>query len=523
MYFMSDLGLDIEGGARLIASDSYGDWYRDPWNWPEITAEAAVFLTPEDLDVRRDDRQYNYHGTPAFHVFDVPKSYLGIRPAVVQDSRSRLAFAAAAAATAARLHNSMPPWVYGWRYRDGSHSPNEWGAYKESQSTIGNHTHAAQTDITSFFASVNIHNLNRLLELELGRNPATSVITSILRAHDELTSRSGLPQRSTPSSLIAQLALRPVDDAIGAALEQGRIASARRWMDDISFEGSETSLVGLMREIQQSSRQAGLELNLAKTFITSGTASAAKLTEESQDLIQVSETRAADLRDEYEESYSTYIDSSALAMAEQKVLGSPSSSTRVYAGLVLRSLRHYGMFDNADAWAEAARYLPHSADHLSRYLSDASGDFLSDFDAERWFVNEYQSRWPHPDWVIAQFALAVPSAGIGTSYDGILRSWLTSGSNLQKVAVAVQRLSASGSVIARSAISGRLDKEHDPLLTRLLALGYLRAGGLQGTTKGALNRHPSNALISAYMERTGWTLPKVAADFDPSTQNNGAF
>jgi hypothetical protein len=36
---MGTLGLDVVAGAKLAAAENYGDWYRDPWGWPELFVE----------------------------------------------------------------------------------------------------------------------------------------------------------------------------------------------------------------------------------------------------------------------------------------------------------------------------------------------------------------------------------------------------------------------------------------------------------------------------------------------------
>jgi hypothetical protein len=127
---VAGLRLDLAAGALLAAAEMYGDWYRDPWSWPELGAQFVESLDAEaDLMLARNARgEYHLAYLPAFHLIDVPKSWLGVRPVVVQDSASRLAFLSATQAGLDKLHSSLPD----WRKRGGdivaSGGP-EWAAY----------------------------------------------------------------------------------------------------------------------------------------------------------------------------------------------------------------------------------------------------------------------------------------------------------------------------------------------------------------------------------------------------------
>lgn len=67
---MPNLGLDLAGGARLAAAEKYGDWYRDPWGWPELTLEFVESLDAEEaLGLRRNEHgEYHLHDRPYFHL-----------------------------------------------------------------------------------------------------------------------------------------------------------------------------------------------------------------------------------------------------------------------------------------------------------------------------------------------------------------------------------------------------------------------------------------------------------------------
>jgi hypothetical protein len=98
-----------------------------------------------------------------------------------------------------------------------------------------------QVDIASFFASIGVGRLNERLHEVLGKSALVSVIAEILRTHDALTTRSGIPQRSFASSALAHVYLRPLDDAMMTAMKRG--AGVVRWMDVISAVGSEERML----------------------------------------------------------------------------------------------------------------------------------------------------------------------------------------------------------------------------------------------------------------------------------------
>lgn len=516
---MAELGLDFEQGARVTTSEKYGDWYRDPWGWPELSSDFASTLRPTDFEIEKRDRKFHFVGEPSFHLFDVPKSFLGTRPAVIQDPASRLAYTTAVISLAPKLHQDLPNWVYGWRFRDGKYqkATSEWKEYRASQANVAEADHAAQTDVTSYFASIEVPRLLATISELAGSSVATSIVEQVLRTHDNLVSRSGLPQRSAASAMLAQIAMSSVDDLIEGALASGELTTARRWMDDISFEGSEPALYRLLMALQERGRQVGLEINTAKTLLATGAESAEKLDLEARRLIQVPK-QSRYLRDDYADVLWTYVDRSDLLDAESQVLDDPKHAARSTASLVLRSLIHHEQFDRFDDWARASKYLPHAADNVGRYLAAARAkNAWALITLEGWFVESEESDWPHLDWVSAQHALAIPSAFEGQDYAAILRGWLGSSDNLQKLAVAVQRLSASEPMYVRSVTAHRLDRTADPLLVRLLALGHLASGGRQRTVETALSRRPATELTLKLLRHRDFQLPPVSPDFDPAS------
>lgn len=510
---MSTFGLDLSESAKVAQRETFGEWYRDPWSWPELKPEFISEITIADL-ASVQSGSIPIVLSSDFHSFAFPKSFLGTRPAVVMDAPTRILATASSMQIARQTHEDLHDWVFGWRYRDGSLDSNEWEMYSQSQSAIGNSDYAAQTDITSFFASVENGRLTKRLEELCGRSAALGIISQSLDAHDKLAGRSGLPQRSIWSSWLAHVAMQGIDDLLGARWGSGKLRGVRRWMDDISFEGSKQELHLAILDLQERGRQVGLEINALKTDIAPGPQIAAALERERQRHIRVPRLDQQ-LRGDYFDIFDTFITNTELGDAEDKVLRSPESASRTEAGLVLRSLRHYWAFDRVGDWMKAAPNLPHAADHLSRFLVDARENSMLSPDVAAWFVKLQNDEWHYLPWVRAQHSLAVPSEDADDEVKTIWMGWLEESDSLQQVAAATQRLATSATSRVRSIISTRIDHCTDPLLLRVLALGLLAANGDRHIVEGALTRNESNSLTLAYLSRHNWRLPTVSADFDP--------
>ncbi|UGU29880.1 RNA-directed DNA polymerase [Mycolicibacterium smegmatis] len=299
---MGTLGLDLEAGRHLAATELYGDWYRDPWGWPEIL--NPQFVARLDVEEHLGLEKGNVASSlqPFFHSMEVPKTYLGVRPAVVQDPISRLAYNSAVLKGAGSLHSALPDWVYGWRLRNDGVARNqqEWPRYVESLPGVDENGHGLITDITSFFSSIELPRLLEIVRSAAGRTASRDVIQQVLDAHARLLGRSGLPQRSFASAILANSYMQPIDDVLNAAVENwdSEVIRVRRWMDDISAEGSEDALYGLLPGIQDRARQIGLEINSAKTRLVPARETAMDLRSETLNLDPPMNWLVAGCRDE---------------------------------------------------------------------------------------------------------------------------------------------------------------------------------------------------------------------------------
>jgi hypothetical protein len=104
---VAKFGLDLERGRELAAMEVYGDWYRDPWGWPEVLSKDFVANLDVEEHLGIDKSSVSTSLDPYFHPMEVPKSYLVVRPAVVQDPVSRLAYIGAVLNGAEDLHSGL--------------------------------------------------------------------------------------------------------------------------------------------------------------------------------------------------------------------------------------------------------------------------------------------------------------------------------------------------------------------------------------------------------------------------------
>jgi len=204
-----DLGLDVAAGCKVAIDEMYGDWYRDPWGWPEFQwLSHNVGKVDVKTLLRKTSEGFGLVMPASFHLTEVPKNRLAVRPAVIQDSLSRLLYATAVASNLRQLQSDLPDWAYGWRTRDGGQfekNRKEWASYLESFPEATDDASGLHVDIASCFASFNVERLADLVHQRLKKTASAGVIADVIRSHDALTTRSGIPQRSFSSAALAHV------------------------------------------------------------------------------------------------------------------------------------------------------------------------------------------------------------------------------------------------------------------------------------------------------------------------------
>ncbi|MDL5159279.1 RNA-directed DNA polymerase [Actinomycetospora termitidis] len=434
----------------------------------------------------------------------------------MQDPLSRIAYLAATSASVDRLQEGLPEWVWGWRARgDRSIGDNrdEWPRYLESLQKLQGSEFALSVDVTSCFASIDLGRLETILRSRLGSSTPTAVMLDVVQAHDGLTSRSGLPQRSFASAALAHLYLRPLDDTLESALGDPRVRQVSRWMDDITAVGSESRLYRLHIELEERCRQIGLNLNHAKSFLRPASTM--------NESLQLDELREIDvpftlLGGGAYGDLEYWPDLDDLLKFEEEVLSGRLIHPSVVRAVVA-TLEKMGEYGRVREWMAKAHTFPHLIDVLASYFRD----FAEETDQapagaahavyEKWAESFLTSEWATLDWVASQVVLSLPVKYLGQFQRDLLRSWLESSENVQKVAIAGQRLGAYEPASCRDRIRRRVDRLNDPLLLRALAMALLGAGDDRDSVRAVLLRDARNALTIKYLESRNWQPPDALA------------
>src|SRR6266849_3344106 len=232
--------LDVKRAVANCRTDIFGDWYRDPWAWPEL----EWLGNHPDPVVQR----LNATGVRRIAPLNVAKENFILRPATVLDIVDRLTYQALIDRLSVKLLSGTPDWMYSWRLsREGpvagrySSQKLEWSFYRDRLTNLSaGYSAALSTDIVSFFASIPSEHLASTIEQRAGKGAVTERLADMIRSWGAVVGRIGLPQRACGSSVLANLYLRPVDDLLHefgladdswfAGWEQG---AASRWLDDI--------------------------------------------------------------------------------------------------------------------------------------------------------------------------------------------------------------------------------------------------------------------------------------------------
>ena len=523
-------GLDPLEGAQICQIEQFGDWYRDPCSWPElewVISNPAEFPMSDVITQRGPE--FSMKEKVRFEPIMVPKSSLGARPAVLMTLDAKIAYHAAGVRLLKKMHRELPDWVYGWRFRDGAPKPgvakngDEWDQYSVFYARQPKHiTHALQTDITSFFGSIEVGRMAEMLLDATGRNAPAQVLVDVIQQHDNLQTRSGLPQRSWTSAFLANLYVRAIDDTLDDRLRRGSIDGVARWMDDIQIVGKEESLYRLFADLQDRFREIGLEPNSSKSK-----------------LLPISDMRQGfhlDILDRLEiptkksligmgsggwvRVDSTDEDLTTLFELEEAVLDQIHICPPNIVKRLLIELRNRLLFERFDSWLEQACRLPHLAATLSRYFREGIHGDEADSATRReayvnWFTNFISSDWSALPWVSAQYATAISSAHCDDSgLKDILRGWLSTSEDLQQVSLAGQRLSAVDPKCVRDLVRRRADSEARPLFQRSLALIALTASDNKRLVETIISQDAHNVITARFLDASRYAIPAISADFD---------
>jgi hypothetical protein len=262
--------LDIPKAAKNVGEDVQGDWYQDPWGWPEV--EWLARAHHKVMERLSSDRC-----TWTVPV-DVSKRGGGVRPGMVINPLDRVAFQSLVDELSLEAAGHLPSWVHGWRLSrarafKGAYEPNkdEWRTFARRVAALcKDFSFTAHIDIQAFFPTIDT---SRLLA-QLSRRYRNAAVVDRLEVYfDEWHRRQnglGIPQRSLASSVLAHAVLRPLDLFLDQRSGGGKSSTfiATRWMDDIWLHSdSELALRTCVREIENLLADSRLSLNADKTEV----------------------------------------------------------------------------------------------------------------------------------------------------------------------------------------------------------------------------------------------------------------
>lgn len=508
--------LDVQQARKNVESEFYGDWYNDPWGWPELK-----FVTQYGVD----DVLLHLNGsaTRQSALLDVPKANWGYRPAVVLDPLDRLVYQSLVDRLSADLIGTLPPSVYGWRLpavgpRPGQYSHNDlqWDAYRSHLSDAAAEFDAAlATDVVSCFASIDVERTCEAVSERCKKGAPVDRLFAMLQSFDANTpERTGLVQRSTASAVLANMFLSVLDDVIDAhAVDVPEILfptlggtqpvpkrSWVRWMDDIWLFGSDSSAMRRAQvELQAAASSVGLHLNGAKTEVYEG-----------DDVF----TRAMNIEH-------SAVDGALAAQKMNKkplkelidtILLDPAKASRTTVKFaVTRMLDHKVKYRLRDL-VEASPQMPHCADALAKlYAHRFKQAPLGD-----WFVSQTTSPWLQFDWSTSFYVRMLDSNTKPRRevLDYAASQLESANGSVQLIAACAQRLASWDRPLARASIRAGMAKASNPHHRRILTLASLGVGESRSQVRKWLRQQDENDLTQKMLAREHYAAPPVVRGYE---------
>jgi hypothetical protein len=472
--------LNLSQAVSNVLTDSFGDWYRDPWGWPELS-----FLS-DGGRVHVLTRAMK-GPTGAATALDVPKTPTKARPAVILDLIDRVLYQACVDSVAPMISRQLPRRVYGWRLparseRGHQYARNDyqWDSYvSDLHRGARTYQRAWKTDISNFFATVTPTSVANALA-PLAPRETVRAILDIVKASAIPTGRSGIPQRSTASSVIANLLLVPVDNAIESIAGKAREA---RWLDDIwLFSRSDADLAEAAGRVESRITELGFVPNQEKTGFYEG----AEL-QKAIDRLNLSYVDAQLARNAN--------DDAGLDQALHGLLSAPELSGRHEVNFVTSRIKQYNKIEMAKALAQKPEALAHAADLVASVLLK----FSLWRDLTHWCEDLLTS--PLLPWVKTSFLRSFPRTGkLPKDLVEVFAKMASDDSTPSILRVtAISRISRRDRNLTRDIFSASLQNDLDPLTRRGMALAAANAGASSKTIRRFLLADDATTPIADYL------------------------
>lgn len=497
--------IDLNRALRNCHIELIGDWYRDPWGWPELDWVAKDH---KEAVVQR----LQSTGAKAVACLDVPKENYLLRPAVVIDPVDRLAYQCLVDRISTKLVGNLGTHSYGWRLRlnnpkPGVYSTNDiqWEHYRTQLQALTAHFECAlKTDIVSCFASLSLDVVADVIYARAGSSQLVERLISMLDAWGRTPSRPGLPQRSLPSAVICNAILSGIDDILEyhgtllPGLREGK--SYARWMDDMWLFGDDAGdLRRAQLEIQEGLRSLGLNMNSGKTKLLEGDAIAEEALNAAHSAVDSSLAEdPADLQ--------------PLDELIERIFERREEASRTSIRFATRRMRQQGHYSKVDDFVDVAHRMPHAADALARLFRDAK----KPRDLEEWYIEYSTGSWATIEWTSAQFGTMFSSSSPPGEklIEHFVELLAAASPSLPMTALAAQRLACWDPAKARVAIAEAVRRTESPLQRRVLGLAALEAGHNRTIVKRWLSDFEENRTTLGMLEASHFQPMKLKADFE---------
>lgn len=499
--------LDFSTAAKNVRGEFFGDWYHDPWEWPEID---FLLASPKRLGNHIESKQKQ---SPA--LIDVPKENWGARPAVVLSIEDRLTYQALVDAVSVDLIGRLHESAYGWRLKpdhpekgDYSHNDLQWKQYRSHLGDASRNFEAGlRTDLVSCFASIPLDRLQTSLEDTLKKNHIQTALLAFVERMYKTSGRTGLPQRSLASAVIANMYMKSLDDVLEhhASTIPHLIISSKaaprprrswtRWMDDVWLFGDEA---GDMRraqiELQQAASDIGMHINAAKTDVFEGD-------EVSEHALEIEHSAVDDAILKKE--------TKPLEELVDRLLHDPTRASRTSLKFVANRMRSHAISYRIAEFSHLAERMPHAADALAPMFKKVfSQDHLED-----WFLDYASSPWASFDWSIAHYLRMFPSEKTPGSklVDFVAERSADARTPIVLLSICVQRLVAWDADKARGVLTSIERQISHPQNRRILALAGNHAGIERHKVRKWISSHDENRVTLEMLEHENFGKPKVSS------------
>jgi hypothetical protein len=499
--------LDLEQAVSNLRREMPGDWHQDPWGWPEL---GYLLKKEPPLVYQHCDAE----GAQRVALLDVPKENWGTRPAVILDIADRLVYQALVDKLSLDLIGDMSPNVFGWRLpaitpKAGVYSlnSNQWDGYVSHLTMLGSfYTVALRSDLVSFFSSIPIDPIQEAIQDRTRKGAVTSRLCNLLEGFQSTPDRSGLPQRSSASAVIANMYLNPLDDVLKhhasifaiPFISKVEYHSFARWMDDVWLFGSDPAAARRAQmDLQSAAHGLGLHLNDAKTEVLENDAVAEKA-------LQIEHSAIDDAIDNQN-------DFTPLEELIDRLLAHPEKASRTSIRFATKRMREKSHTYRLQDMAELARRMPHVADAWSRLFKDV----FKRSSLQDWYLEYAASDWAAHEWSVAHFGRMFPShhrprKELREFFAAAVRDANTS---LPLLAVAAQRLCAWDADEGRMACRDAYRRAATPHARRVLALSALGVGETRTIVRRWLNADKENYPTLRMLEHYHFAPVKVQTDF----------